>query len=89
MPTLNIDQFDTEPKVGDKVRVEGKVKSINTDTGEVDVSYDNVDIVNKRKKSSSNSDSTDNIDNTDKMTTDNNPGMNLDQALQNSFGYTQ
>lgn len=86
MPTLNIDQFDTEPSVGQKVRVEGEIKSIDTGTGEVDVSYDSVKIIKKKKSSSDNTNNTDNTDNTDNV--DNAP-MNLDQALAKNFNYTQ
>lgn len=49
MPKLDIDMFDQEPKVGDHVRVKGKIESINEDTGEVEVSYDDVSIIDKDK----------------------------------------
>lgn len=86
VPTLNIDQFDTEPSVGQKVRVEGEIKSINTDNGEVDVSYDSVKIIKNRKKPDN---SNDNSDNTDESDNSNDNAVSLDQALQNNFGYTQ
>lgn len=44
MPKLNIEDFETPPQVGQTVRVEGKVKSIDEDSGEVDVSYDKIEI---------------------------------------------
>lgn len=50
MPKLNIDQFDESPNVGDKVRVMGKVESIDEDSGEVEVSYDDVKIVKEKRK---------------------------------------
>lgn len=50
MPTLEIDMFDDAPKVGDKIKVLGKVESIDEDTGEVEVTYDDAKIVKKGKK---------------------------------------
>lgn len=47
MPKLNIDEFDESPKVGDKIRVVGEIKSIDEETGEVNASYDKITIVNK------------------------------------------
>lgn len=49
MPRLNIDQFEETPNVGDKVKVIGKVKSIDEDSGMVEVSYDDVSIVGKEE----------------------------------------
>jgi len=79
MPKLNIDQFDTEPSVGQKVRVEGEVKSIDQDTGEVEVSYDKVETIDRSESSEENSESSDNSV----------QGVNLDDALKKSFNYTQ
>lgn len=92
MPTLDIDMFDDTPKKGDKIKVLGKVKSIDEDSGEVTVSYDDVSIVKKRKKSSSDRDDDDDdvtIDYT--MTQDSMPPntQSLDQALAQSFPNTQ
>lgn len=92
MPTLDIDMFETEPKVGNKVRVLGKVKSIDEDSGEVEVTYDKVTIVKRRKdrKDNDNDDDDDDIIVRDTMETETEPNqMNLDQALANQFGYTQ
>lgn len=50
MPTLDIDDFDETPKVGDKIRVKGTVKSIDEDNGEVEVTYGDVSIVDKKKR---------------------------------------
>lgn len=50
MPKLDIDMFDDAPKIGDKIKVMGKVESIDEDSGEVEVSYDDVNIVKKSKK---------------------------------------
>ena len=49
MPTLQIDEFNETPHVGDKVKVMGKVESIDEDTGEVEVSYGDVKIINDKK----------------------------------------
>lgn len=62
MPTLDIDQFDETPRVGDKIKVTGKVKSIDEDTGEVDVTYDDVSIVDKKRKKRRNRDNDDDDD---------------------------
>lgn len=92
MPKLDIDMFETEPKVGNKVKVLGKVKSIDEDTGEVEVSYDKVTIVKRSKdrKDNDNDDNDDEVIVTDTMETETEPNqMNLDQALARNFGYTQ
>lgn len=44
MPTLNLDQFESPPSVGDKVTVKGEIESIDTATGEVEVTYDSVTV---------------------------------------------
>lgn len=88
MPTINIDMFDESPKVGDKVKVLGKVKNINQDTGEVEVSYDDVSIVNKKGHETTK----DNPNNTDQNP---NPyevmpeSQTLDVALGRAFPNTQ
>lgn len=92
MPTLDIDMFETEPHVGNKVKVIGKIKSIDEDSGEVEVTYDKVTIVKKSKnrKDRDNDDDDDDIIVRDTMETETEPNqMNLDQALANQFGYTQ
>lgn len=93
MPILNIDDFETEPRVGNKVKVIGRVKSIDEDSGEVDVTYDKVTIVKKSKNRKDRDDDDDDDDDIivrDTMETETEPNqMNLDQALANQFGYTQ
>lgn len=87
MPRLDIDMFDKAPKVGDKIKVLGKVDSINEDSGEVEVTYDDVSIV---KKSSKKSDDNDSSDDTVTVDMESNPNtQSLDYALSQSFGSTQ
>lgn len=89
MPKLNIEDFDDTPHVGDKVKVMGKVNHINEDSGEVDVSYDNVSIVKKHKNRNHDS----NNDVVDETVTTNEQVMpqsqTLDEALARSFPNTQ
>lgn len=94
MPTLDIDMFDDTPKKGDKIKVMGKVKSIDEDSGEVNVTYDDVSIVKKRRKSSSRRDDDDDDDDVTIDYTMNQDSMppntqTLDQALAQSFPNTQ
>lgn len=87
MPRLDIDMFDKAPKVGDKIKVLGKVDSINEDSGEVEVTYDDVSIV---KKSSKKSDDNDSSDDTVTVDMESNPNtQSLDYALSQSFDSTQ
>lgn len=88
MPKLDIDMFDDEPHVGNKVKVIGKIKSIDEDSGEVEVSYDKVTIVKKHKNRDNSDDNEDDVTFTETTETSSQP-MNIDQAMQNSFGYTQ
>lgn len=88
MPTLDIDMFDENPKVGDKIKVLGKVKSIDEESGEVTVTYDDASIVDKkkRKKRRDNDDDDDFDDETIVVETQMEPqSQNLDQALSQSF----
>lgn len=88
MPRLDLDMFDDAPKVGDKVKVTGKVESIDEDTGEVEVSYDDVDIVGKekkRKKRRSYDTEDEIIVETETMPN----SQSLDEALSQSFPNTQ
>lgn len=79
--------FDKAPKVGDKIKVLGKVDSINEDSGEVEVTYDDVSIV---KKSSKKSDDNDSSDDTVTVDMESNPNtQSLDYALSQSFDSTQ
>lgn len=92
MPKLDIDMFDNEPKVGDKIKVMGKVRSIDEDSGEVEVSYDDVTIVKKNKKRRSDNDDDDDDDVVFVESTKE-PGMSnsqsLDAALAQAFPQTQ
>lgn len=88
MPKLDIDMFDETPNVGDKVKVLGKIKSIDEESGEVEVSYDDVSIVTERKKSKNSQN--------DKYVETNPPdessmstSQSLDSALSKAFPNTQ
>lgn len=96
MPRLGIDMFDETPKVGDRVKVMGKVDSIDEETGEVEVTYGDVSIVDKKKrKKRRNNDNDDDFEEvvyTQDETMD--PQMNpnsqsLDSALARAFPNTQ
>lgn len=92
MPILDIDMFDEDPKVGDKVKVLGKVESIDEETGEVDVSYDDVKIVDdkKRKKRRDRDDDDEFIDERVIVEPQMQPNdQSLDAALARSFPNTQ
>lgn len=93
MPKLDIDLFDEEPKVGNKVRVTGKVESINEDTGMVEVSYDDVKIVDpKKRKKRRDNDDDDFIDEDETVIVQNETQPNMqtyDQALASAFPNTQ
>lgn len=91
MPRLDIDLFDEEPKVGNKVRVTGKVESINEDTGMVEVSYDDVKIVDTKKRKKRRDYDDDFIDDeTVIVQNEMEPNtQSLDQALAQSFPNTQ
>lgn len=86
MPLIDIDMFDDAPKVGDKIKVLGKVESIDEDTGEVDVSYDDVKIVKKNKKRRNNDDDDEEVVVTETMDEEMMPqSQSLDQALNSYF----
>lgn len=94
MPTLDIDMFDEEPKVGDKVKVTGKIKSIDEDDGTVDISYDDVKIIDpkKRKKRRDYDTDDDFIDDDETVIVRNETQPNMqtyDQALAQAFPNTQ
>lgn len=93
MPSINIDRFDEAPKVGDKIKVTGKVKNIDEDSGIVEVSYDEVSIVEKRKKRSDrNDDDNDDDISEETMTVDTQvypESQSLDAALGQAFPNTQ
>jgi len=90
MPKLDIDMFDESPKVGDKVKVLGKVTHIDEESGEVDVSYDKVTIVNKRKKKDRSDDSDDSDDVEMVMDEEVTPNdQSFDVALNRAFPNTQ
>lgn len=83
--------FDENPKVGDKVRVTGKVKSIDEETGEVDISYDDVKIVKKKRSRDSDNDEDEDDDDVDMvMRPEIFPeSQTLDSALGRAFPNTQ
>lgn len=94
MPKLDIDMFEDEPKVGDRVKVMGKVKSIDDDSGMVEVSYDDVSIVRKKRKDRRNRDDDDDDDDdvlvVETMEDSNmSNSQSLDQALSQAFPQTQ
>lgn len=92
MPKLDIDMFDETPHVGDKVKVVGKINSIDEDAGEVDVSYDKVSIMRKKKRSKNRDNDDDDDDTFFVETTDEQMAPNtqtLDDALARSFNRTQ
>lgn len=88
MPKLDIDMFEESPKVGDKVKVIGKINHIDEESGEVDVSYDTVSVVNKRKKKDRSDDESDDTEtpmDEEVVTND----QSLDSALMRAFPNTQ
>lgn len=93
MPILDIDMFDEDPKVGDKVKVMGKVKSIDEETGEVDISYDDVKIVDEKKRKKRRNRDNDNDDDDDvEIFVDDQTypqDQSLDTALMRAFPNTQ
>lgn len=86
MPKINIDEFDESPKVGDKVKVMGVVKFIDEDSGEVEVSYDDVKIVKKDKKRSDDDNDEIEISMDEEIEPE---SQSLDAALARSFPNTQ
>lgn len=92
MPRLDIDMFDEDPKVGDKVKVTGKVESIDEDSGEVEVSYDDVKIVDEKKRKKRRDRDDDDIIYDDEVvvSTQMEPNdQSLDTALARAFPNTQ
>lgn len=90
MPVIDIDKFDETPKVGDKIKVEGRVKSIDEDDGTVEVTYGDVSIMQKRKKRRNRDDDDDFTDEVVLQETMMPPeSQTLDQALAQSFPNTQ
>lgn len=95
MPRLDIDMFDEDPKVGDKVKVLGNVDSIDEESGEVEVTYDDVKIIDpKKRKKRRNRDDDDDDDEFFNERVVVEPQMDpnqqtLDQALAQTFPNTQ
>ena len=85
MPTINLDEFDDAPDIGDKVIVKGKVLSIDEDTGEVEISYDSVKIRNEKRKKRKNRDNDDDDDDDDDVEVVYRDDMSVDEALARSF----
>ena len=71
MPNLSIDMFENPPSVGDQVTVSGKVESIDKDTGEVQISYDKVDVAGNESSQEESTDKT---------------PESLDEAMEKHFG---
>ena len=87
MPNLNIEMFENEPKVGDKIKVIGVIKSISDD-GKVEASYDEVEILDKKaKKDRSDKEDESNDDSMDESY--DSADLSLDTALEKSFPNTQ
>lgn len=78
MPKLNIEMFETPPKEGDKVKVIGVVKSIDPESGDVEVSYDEVSKVE-------NVEGTEEVESEEYDSSDD----SLDGALEKAFPKTQ
>lgn len=97
MPTIDIDKFDETPKVGDKIRVKGTVKSIDEDNGEVEVTYGDVSIVDKKKRKKRRDNDDDDWDDDDDdvvyvrddMMAPPPESQSLDNALAQAFPRTQ
>ena len=88
MPNINIEEFDKEPSIGDKVRVEGKVESIND--GVVEITYDLVKILDKDKKKRKKAKKRDNDDDDDDDDDDDveiiyDDIVTVDDALEQTF----
>jgi len=86
VPKLDIDMFDETPKVGDKVKVMGKIKNIDEDSGEVEVSYDDVSIVRKNKKRNNRYNNDDDNNDDDIVFTKDQQMMPEDQSLDAALG---
>lgn len=82
MPTINLDEFDEAPDIGDKVIVRGKVLSIDEETDEVEISYDSVKISNEKKRRKRRDNDDDDDDDVDVVIRDQ---MTVDEALARSF----
>lgn len=90
MPKLDIEMFDDEPKLGDRIKVMGKVKSIDDDTGMVEVSYDDVSIVKKKRNDKRDDDDEDGVVAVEVMSnSDMSNSQSLDEALSKAFPQTQ
>lgn len=86
--------FDESPKVGDKIKVIGKIKSIDDQSGQVEASYDSVTIITKRHMSKNSKNDHYVEANPPDQTGQDQGGMNpnsqsLDQALSQAFPQTQ
>lgn len=44
MPRLSSEMFETPPAVGQEITVKGTVKDIDPETGEVEVTYESVEV---------------------------------------------
>lgn len=85
MPRIDIDEFNEEPSIGDKVKVVGKVKSI--EDGMVEISYDKVTIIDEKKKRRKKRDDDDDDDDFVEVSEETTvtDGMSADEALNRYF----
>lgn len=86
MPQIPLEEFDSPPEIGDKVKVVGKVERIDEETDEVYVSYDKVEIINENKKKRKRRDYEDDDDEDDVVVRDD---ITVDEALARSFPASQ
>lgn len=84
MPQIPLEEFDSPPEIGDKVKVTGKVERIDEETDEVHISYDKVEVVDEKKKRKNRRDNDD--DDVDVVVSDD---LTVDEALARSFPTSQ
>lgn len=85
MPRISIDEFNEEPSIGDKVKVVGKVKEI--EDGMVEISYDKVTIMDKKRRKNRDNDNDDDDDDFVEVSEETTvtDGMSADEALNRYF----
>lgn len=83
MPTINLDEFDDAPDIGDKVTVKGKVISIDEESEEVEISYDSVKVGDKKQRKKRKDRDYDDDDDDDTVFV--RDEMTVDEALSRSF----
>lgn len=80
--------FNDAPKVGDKIKVLGTIKSIDDQSGQVEASYDDVSIVTNRQKSK-NTKNDNYVETNPPDEQGNSNSQSLDAALAKAFPNTQ